>query len=84
SEAAERAKQRFEDKKARLDRDKAERENRFKKAAQDRRKEMKTSGDSDAIAAAIARVKAQKAQPAEDKSETKPAVAAAIARAKAK
>ncbi|WP_264875061.1 electron transport complex subunit RsxC [Vibrio agarivorans] len=84
SEAAERAKQRFEDKKARLERDKAERENRFKKAAQDRRKEMKTSGDSDAIAAAIARVKAQKAQPAEDKSETKPAVAAAIARAKAK
>ncbi|WP_394240003.1 electron transport complex subunit RsxC [Vibrio astriarenae] len=84
ADSAERAKQRFEDKKARLERDKAERENRFKKAAQDRRKEMKTSGDSDAIAAAIARVKAQKAQPADEQAKTKPAIAAAIARAKAK
>jgi electron transport complex protein RnfC len=82
--AAERAKQRFEEKKARLERDKAERENRFKKAADDRRKNMQKSGDGDAIAAAIARVKAQKQgmQPASD--EPKPAVAAAIARAKAK
>ncbi|NMR77672.1 4Fe-4S dicluster domain-containing protein, partial [Vibrio alginolyticus] len=40
AEAAERAKLRFEEKKARMEREKAERENRFKKAADDRRKEM--------------------------------------------
>ena len=84
--AAERAKQRFEEKNARMERDKAERENRFKKAADNRRKEMKTSDGDDAIAAAIARVKAQKA--AADTTSTepavKPAVAAAIAKAKAK
>ncbi|MGR5298123.1 electron transport complex subunit RsxC [Vibrio mediterranei] len=82
SEAAERAKVRFEEKKARLERDKAERENRFKKAADDRRKQMKSSGGDDAIAAAIERVKAQKSTSATN--EVKPAVAAAIARAKAK
>ncbi|USD99629.1 electron transport complex subunit RsxC [Vibrio sp. SCSIO 43133] len=82
SEAAERAKVRFEEKKARLERDKAERENRFKKAADDRRKQMKSSGGEDAIAAAIERVKAQKSTSATN--EVKPAVAAAIARAKAK
>ncbi|YCO04629.1 electron transport complex subunit RsxC [Vibrio sp. VNB-15] len=83
--AAERAKLRFEEKKARMEREKAERENRFKKAADDRRKDMKTSGGDDAIAAAIARVKAQKDN-AEAKAEptVKPAVAAAIAKAKAK
>ncbi|MCG9577772.1 electron transport complex subunit RsxC [Vibrio tubiashii] len=84
AEAAERAKIRFEEKKARLERDKAARENRFKKAADDRRKEMKSSGGDDAIAAAIARVKAQKAQPATEEKTVKPAVAAAIAKAKAK
>ncbi|WP_425665991.1 electron transport complex subunit RsxC [Vibrio tubiashii] len=84
AEAAERAKIRFEEKKARLERDKAARENRFKKAADDRRKEMKSSGGDDAIAAAIARVKAQKAQPATEEKAVKPAVAAAIAKAKAK
>ncbi|WP_139159005.1 electron transport complex subunit RsxC [Vibrio sonorensis] len=82
--AAERAKIRFEEKKARLERDKSERENRFKKAADNRRKEMKDSGGDDAIAAAIARVKAQKAQSEPASSEVKPAVAAAIAKAKAK
>ncbi|MEH0666527.1 electron transport complex subunit RsxC [Vibrio scophthalmi] len=82
AQAAERAKLRFEEKKARMERDKAERENRFKKAADERRSEMKASGGDDAIAAAIARVKAQKST-SED-SKTKPAVAAAIARAKAK
>ncbi|PCD88720.1 electron transport complex subunit RsxC [Vibrio mediterranei] len=82
SEAAERAKVRFEEKKARLERDKADRENRFKKAADDRRKQMKSSGGDDAIAAAIERVKAQKSTSATN--EVKPAVAAAIARAKAK
>ncbi|MGR5545115.1 electron transport complex subunit RsxC [Vibrio sp. PNB22_2_2] len=83
--AAERAKLRFEEKKARMEREKAERENRFKKAADDRRKDMKASGGDDAIAAAIARVKAQKDN-TEAKAEpaVKPAVAAAIAKAKAK
>ncbi|MCW8328366.1 electron transport complex subunit RsxC [Photobacterium sp. SDRW27] len=81
---AERAKQRFDAKKARLERDKAERENRFKKAADDRRKEMASSaGGDDAVAAAIARVKAKQAA-ASTSADKKPAVAAAIARAKAK
>nr|WP_319555065.1 electron transport complex subunit RsxC [uncultured Vibrio sp.] len=85
SEAAERAKLRFEEKKARMEREKAERETRFKKAADDRRKDMKSKGGDDAIAAAIARVKAQKTE-TEDKTvpAVKPAVAAAIAKAKAK
>ncbi|KQB01377.1 electron transport complex subunit RsxC [Vibrio metoecus] len=84
AEAAERAKARFEEKKARMDRDKAERENRFKQAAEDRRKEMEQQGGSDAIAAAIERVKAQKAQIEPTDNSVKPAIAAAIARAKAK
>ena len=83
SQAAERAKIRFEEKNARMERDKAERENRFKKAADNRRKEMKSSDGDDAIAAAIARVKAQKNTTKEEPS-VKPAVAAAIAKAKAK
>ncbi|OEE31875.1 electron transport complex subunit RsxC, partial [Vibrio genomosp. F10 str. ZF-129] len=88
AQAAERARQRFEERKERLERAKAERENKFKKAADSRRSEMKKSGGDDAIAAAIARVKAQKeqtqtAQPGAEK-VVKPAVAAAIARAKAK
>ncbi|MHA2812687.1 electron transport complex subunit RsxC [Vibrio campbellii] len=83
--AAERAKLRFEEKKARMEREKAERENRFKKAADDRRKDMKASGGDDAIAAAIARVKAQKENTqAKAEPAVKPAVAAAIAKAKAK
>ncbi|USD66102.1 electron transport complex subunit RsxC [Vibrio sp. SCSIO 43136] len=81
AQAAERAKARFEERNARLEREKAERENRFKKAAEQRRKEMKATGGDDAVAAAIERVKAQKAQP---DNAPKPAVAAAIARAKAK
>ncbi|EOW9549330.1 electron transport complex subunit RsxC [Vibrio fluvialis] len=84
AEAAERAKLRFEEKKARMEREKAERENRFKKAADERRKEMQQSGGEDAIAAAIARVKAQKAQSETNDAPVKPAVAAAIAKAKAK
>ncbi len=84
AEAAERAKIRFEEKKARLERDKAARENRFKKAADERRKEMKSSGGDDAITAAIARVKAQKSESATEEKAVKPAVAAAIAKAKAK
>ncbi|PSU35185.1 electron transport complex subunit RsxC, partial [Photobacterium lutimaris] len=81
---AERAKQRFEAKQARFERDKAARENRFKKAAEDRRKDMATKGGDDAVAAAIARVKAKQAAAASDGAGQKPAVAAAIARAKAK
>ncbi|MEZ9159159.1 electron transport complex subunit RsxC [Vibrio lentus] len=85
--AAERAKIRFEEKNARMERDKAERENRFKKAADNRRKDMKSADGDDAIAAAIARVKAQKSTADQDTAAeptVKPAVAAAIARAKAK
>ncbi|PFG55769.1 electron transport complex protein RnfC [Vibrio sp. ES.051] len=85
AEAAERAKLRFEEKKARMEREKAERENRFKKAADQRRKDMKSSGGDDAIAAAIARVKAKDTKIQEKTESTvKPAVAAAIAKAKAK
>ncbi|GAL07559.1 electron transport complex protein RnfC [Photobacterium aphoticum] len=82
---AERAKQRFEAKQARFEREKAARENRFKKAADDRRKEMAATGGDDAVAAAIARVKAKQAAAATGQdADKKPAVAAAIARAKAK
>ncbi|QIL86163.1 electron transport complex subunit RsxC [Vibrio sp. HDW18] len=84
AEAAERAKARFEEKKARIEREKAERENRFQQAAQERRKELQQQGGADAIAAAIERVKAQKAQLEPTESSVKPAIAAAIARAKAK
>ncbi|MDH5933148.1 electron transport complex subunit RsxC [Vibrio splendidus] len=85
--AAERAKIRFEEKNARMERDKAERENRFKKAADNRRKDIKSADGDDAIAAAIARVKAQKTaadQTPNAEPAVKPAVAAAIAKAKAK
>ncbi|MEZ9474644.1 electron transport complex subunit RsxC [Vibrio splendidus] len=85
--AAERAKIRFEEKNARMERDKAEHENRFKKAADNRRKDMKSADGDDAIAAAIARVKAQKTaadQTPNAEPAVKPAVAAAIAKAKAK
>ncbi len=83
AKAAERAKQRFEEKQARLEREKTEREQRSRQAAEDRRKEMQASENGDAIAAAIARVKAKQTESATH-SEPKSAVAAAIARAKAK
>ncbi|SON49211.1 electron transport complex subunit RsxC [Vibrio tapetis] len=82
--AAERARQRFEERNARLERDKAQRENRFKKAAEQRRNDMKKSDGDDAVVAAIARVKAQQTKVEPASGEVKPAVAAAIARAKAK
>ncbi|CED71009.1 electron transport complex protein RnfC [Aliivibrio wodanis] len=86
--AADRAKVRFEEKNARMERDKLERENKFKLAAENRRKEMKAEkpngSGNDAIAAAIARVKAQKAAEESGAAAPRPAVAAAIARAKAK
>ncbi|UTM56470.1 electron transport complex subunit RsxC [Photobacterium sp. CCB-ST2H9] len=81
--SADRAKQRFEAKKERLEREKEEREQRFKKAADQRRKDMAAKGGDDAVAAAIARVKAKKEADAAGP-EVKPAVAAAIAKAKAK
>ncbi|MBV7260692.1 electron transport complex subunit RsxC [Photobacterium sp. WH24] len=80
--SAERAKQRFEAKNARMEREKEEREQRFQKAAEQRRKDMAAKGGDDAVAAAIARVKAKKE--ADAGTEVKPAVAAAIAKAKAK
>ncbi|WP_089139078.1 electron transport complex subunit RsxC [Vibrio rumoiensis] len=80
---AERAKQRFEERQKRLERDKQERELRFKQAAEKRRSDMKQTNGDDAVAAAIARVKAKQAEQPVEK-EVKPAVAAAIARAKAK
>ena len=86
--SADRAKVRFEEKNARMERDKLERENKFKLAAENRRKEMKAEkpngSGNDAIAAAIARVKAQKAAEESGVAAPRPAVAAAIARAKAK
>ena len=81
--SAERARQRFEAKQQRMERDKADRENRFAKAATDRRQSMAASGGDDAVAAAIARVKAKQAAAATTPT-IKPAVAAAIAKAKAK
>ncbi len=80
AEAAERAKERFEAKKARMERDKQERESRFKSAASERRKAMQDKGD-DAVAAAIERVKNK--QKSDQPAAVKPAVAAAIAKAKA-
>ncbi len=85
TENAERARVRFEEKQARMERDKQERENRHQQAAQKRRAEMaqkQAQGGEDAVAAAIARVKAK--QQDDNKAAVKPAVAAAIARAKAK
>ncbi|MEC6897975.1 electron transport complex subunit RsxC [Photobacterium piscicola] len=84
--SAERARQRFEAKQQRMERDKAERENRFAKAATDRRQNMAASGGDDAVAAAIARVKAKQAAAATETTAPtiKPAVAAAIAKAKAR
>ncbi|SMY36093.1 electron transport complex subunit RsxC [Photobacterium andalusiense] len=83
--SAERARQRFEAKQQRMERDKAERENRFAKAATDRRQQMATTGGDDAVAAAIARVKAKQAAATDTApAAVKPAVAAAIAKAKAR
>ena len=79
SEAAECAKIARREKERMWNAIKAERENRFKAAAENRRQEMTTS-DENAIVAAIARVKAQKEQAtATSDSTVKPAVAAAIA-----
>ncbi|WP_286272328.1 electron transport complex subunit RsxC [Thalassotalea hakodatensis] len=92
---AEKAKQRFEARKARLERDKRIREEKHKKAAEARKARMNSgtkeaNKEKSAVAAALARVQAKKQQSASnnEQSETsdneKSPVAAAIARAKAK
>ncbi len=82
AEAAEKARQRFEDRKQRLAREKAEREAKIRQMTNARKQD---SAENGAITAAIARVK-QKQTLAYDATQTdkKSAVAAAIARAKAK
>ncbi|MGE6126821.1 electron transport complex subunit RsxC [Aeromonas rivipollensis] len=59
AEKAERAKQRFEAKQARFERDKAAREARHAEAAAQRRQAMATAGGDDPVAAALARLKAK-------------------------
>ncbi|GIU16205.1 electron transport complex subunit RsxC [Shewanella sp. MBTL60-112-B1] len=86
------AKQRFEARLQRLEEEKLAREAKAKEAA-DRRKGNMSSGDRDAVAEAMARIKAKKAADsqqsevttaAETTTDKKAQVAAAIARAKAK
>lgn len=96
---AEKAKVRFEARKLRLEREKLAREEKHKKAAEARKARMNSgtaqaNSEKSAVAAALARVKAKKAQsntneevvdtPAPEVSEKKSQVSAAIARAKAK
>jgi len=84
---ADRAKERFEQRNQRLERDKEERAQRSKKAAEARQQAMAKTSDGDAVAAALARVKAKKAaaQQTDAPSDSgKDRVAQAIARAKAK
>ncbi|MGS3185520.1 electron transport complex subunit RsxC [Aeromonas taiwanensis] len=59
AEKAERAKQRFEAKQARFERDKAAREARHAEAAAQRRQAMMAAGGEDPVAAALARLKAK-------------------------
>ncbi|MEW6991440.1 electron transport complex subunit RsxC [Colwelliaceae bacterium 6441] len=101
---AEKAKVRFEARKLRLEREKLAREEKHKKAAEARKARMNSgtpqaNSEKSAVAAALARVKAKKAQTASSEnisnshaadtsstatSDKKSQVAAAVARAKAK
>ncbi|NRA61348.1 MAG: electron transport complex subunit RsxC, partial [Psychrobium sp.] len=89
---AQRAKERFEQRQARLERDKLERLEKNRLAAEKRKQAMSKSNDGDAIAAAMARIKAKKTATTPESgtgnvasaSQPKDRVAAAIARAKAK
>jgi len=87
---AEKAKQRFEARKQRLEREKAARAERTRKAAEARKAKMnagtpEANKEKSAVAAALARVKAKKAQGAAPADNApKSAASAAIARAKAK
>jgi len=84
-EQAQRAKERFEARTARLERDKTEREERNRLAAEKRKAAMSNNNDGDAVAAALARVKAKKSQTsASTDAAPEDRVAAAIASAKAK
>ncbi|WP_461601722.1 electron transport complex subunit RsxC [Aeromonas rivipollensis] len=76
AEKAERAKQRFEAKQARFERDKAAREARHAEAAAQRRQAMAAAGGDDPVAAALARLKAK--QDAAN-AETQPGNAAMMA-----
>ncbi|MNO55280.1 Electron transport complex protein RnfC [compost metagenome] len=80
-EKAERAKQRFEAKQARFERDKAAREARHAEAAAQRRQAMAAAGGDDPVAAALARLKAkQEAASAEPQPDNAAMMAAREAR----
>ncbi|MFM5854350.1 electron transport complex subunit RsxC [Aeromonas rivipollensis] len=80
-EKAERAKQRFEAKQARFERDKAAREARHAEAAAQRRQAMAAAGGDDPVAAALARLKAkQEAASAEPQPDNATMMAAREAR----
>jgi electron transport complex protein RnfC len=89
---AEKAKIRFEARKARLDRDKKAREEKQRVASEARKARMNSgtteaNGEMSAVAAALARVKAKKASSqsgSDNVSTSNDRVAAAVARAKAK
>ncbi|MFQ2103660.1 electron transport complex subunit RsxC [Aeromonas rivipollensis] len=76
AEKAERAKQRFEAKQARFERDKAAREARHAEAAAQRRQAMAAAGGDDPVAAALARLKAKQGAAS---AETQPDNAAMMA-----
>ncbi len=78
-EKAERAKQRFEAKQARFERDKAAREARHAEAAAQRRQAMTAAGGEDPVAAALARLKAKQETTQAGTSEPAPDNGAMIA-----
>ncbi|WOX49784.1 electron transport complex subunit RsxC [Aeromonas sp. XH] len=78
-EKAERAKQRFEAKQARFERDKAAREARHAEAAAQRRQAMTAAGGEDPVAAALARLKAKQETAQAGTSEPAPDNGAMIA-----
>ncbi|MFQ2093770.1 electron transport complex subunit RsxC [Aeromonas taiwanensis] len=77
AEKAERAKQRFEAKQARFERDKAAREARHAEAAAQRRQAMTAAGGEDPVAAALARLKAKQEAAATETPVDNAAMAAA-------
>ncbi len=86
---AEKAKARFEARKQRLAQEKIKREEKHRKAAEARKAAMNSNtaqakDAKSAVAAALARAKAKKAQASDDNNDKKSQVSAAIARAKAK
>ncbi|WP_421232338.1 electron transport complex subunit RsxC [Aeromonas jandaei] len=79
AEKAERAKQRFEAKQARFEREKAAREARHAEAAAQRRQAMTAAGGEDPVAAALARIKAKQDAPIAATGEGVPDNSAVIA-----